>query len=248
MKKALILFLFIASHTFAHDHIEVGEDPLNSTRLGLDGPGYQLSVYVPPGEPFSGYLPQFPGDWHASELTFSAEVNALEPAVGANPYVELISVTGPAGGTFSFWEVGATEPTWGKQTGWTNSPGDTPSIAVILSGENHVHGRAFTMDTPGEYTVVLRAVDEAGIFTPSLNKTITFVAQQPPPLTLHIQNENAMLSFTSRLNLDYDVQSCTNLTSGAWMIETTIFGDGSEKNHIMSIIGQPNAFYRLVEY
>ncbi len=45
----------------AHDHIEAGVDPLDETRLGLSGPGFQLSLHVPPGEPLSAYLPQFPG-------------------------------------------------------------------------------------------------------------------------------------------------------------------------------------------
>jgi len=248
MKKLLILFLLASPCTWAHDHIEVGEDPSDSTRLGLDGPDFQLALYVPPGEPFSGYLPDFPGGWHATELTFSTEVNALEPAVGSNPRIELLSIAGPGGGSFAFWEVGATGPSLEKQAGWTNTFGDTFSFIVILNGDDHAHGRAFTMDKPGEYTVVLRAVDEAGLFTPSKNKTITFVAQLPPPLSLLIASGNATVTFTSRLNLDYDLQSCTNLNSGTWINQTTIFGDGSEKSHLMSTSGQAGLFYRLVEY
>lgn len=248
MKKLLISLLAAASCAWAHDHVEVGEDPADSARLGLDGPGFQLALYVPPGEPFSGYLPSFPGGWHASELTFSAEVNALEPAQGADPHIELVSVDGPPGASFAFWDVGATAPTWARPTSWTNAPGDIPSFPVILGGDNHVHGRAFTLDTPGDYTVVFRAVDMASVFLPSAIKTITFTALSPPPLAIHIGNGAASLSFTSRLNLDYDVQACTNLDGGAWVSQATIFGDGSDKEHAVSISGQPRAFYRLVEY
>jgi len=248
MKKLLFLFLFSAAWARAHDHIEVGEDPSDSARLGLDGPGYQLALYVPPGEPFSGYLPNFPGDGHASELTFTTDVNALNPAEGANPRIELVSVQGPPGGQFSFWEVGATAPTWSRPAGWTNSPGDIPSIVVILNGDNHAHGRAFTMDTPGEYTVVIRAVDAAGSFGASVDKTITFVAQLPPRLALRMENASAILTFTSRLNLDYDLQSCTNLISGGWTTQAGFFGDGSEKSHAAPLAGTPGVVYRLVEY
>lgn len=248
MKKLLILFLLAASVSRAHDHIEVGEDPLDPNRLGLDGPDYQLAVYVPPGEPFSGYMPDFPGGWHASELTFSAEVNVLEPAVGANPRIEIISVNGPNGGSVAFFEAGGLSPAWIKPMGWTNTPGDLASLFVMLGGDPHIHGRAFTMDVPGEYTVVFRATDTEGIYSPSLNKTITFVAQLPPPLSMRITNDNITVSFTSRLNLDYDLQSCTNLSGGVWVNQTTIFGDGSNKHYTTPVSGSPHAYYRLVEY
>ena len=248
MKKILMLLLVAAPWASAHDHMEVGEDPSDTSRLGMDGPGYQLGLYVPPGEPFSGYLPDFPGGWFASELTFSSEVNVLQPAAGAIPRIDLISVSGPTGGHFSFWEVGATTPTWEIPAGWTNSPGNSASLHVILNGDNHVHGRAFTMDWPGVYTVVLQAVDEAGGYLPSSLKVITFVAQQPPPLSLRIENGGATVSFTSRLNLDYDLQSCTNLDAGAWLSEVILFGDGAEKTNTLPLAGQPFTFYRLVEF
>ena len=98
-----LLFLLLAvSPTRAHDHVEVGEDPTDSARLGFDGPTFQLALYVPPGEPFSGYVPNFPGNRFANELTFTTDVNALNPAAGADPRIELVSVSGPAGGSFAF--------------------------------------------------------------------------------------------------------------------------------------------------
>jgi hypothetical protein len=248
MKKLLIVLLLATNSVWAHDHVEVGEDPADRSRLGFDGPGFQLAMYVPPGEPFSGYLPYFPGGWHACELTFTTEVNALDPALDANPRIELISIAGPTGGTFCFWEVGETSPTWCKPTGWTNHPGNTATFDVIYGGENHVHGRAFTMDVPGEYTVVFRAVDSEGNYLDSATKTISFVAQLPPPLSMQIENGAVQLSFISRLNLDYDLQSCTDLHAGVWVNQTVVFGDGTEKSHTTSASGYPGQFYRLVEY
>jgi hypothetical protein len=248
MRRILLLLLLAAPCARAHDHIEVGQDPLDAHRLGLDGPDVQLALYVPPGEPFSGYVPNFPGDWHASELTFTAEANALEPAAGADPSIDVLSVSGPAGAHFAFWEVGATSPTWEIPAGWTNSPSDTRSFPVIVGGETHLHGRAFTMDAPGTFAVVFQARDMADVFTQSVPKTITFSALLPPRLSVHIENESAALSFTSRLNLDYDLQSCTNLAGGGWVTQVSIFGDGSEKSHTLPLASPSHTFYRLVEY
>ena len=248
MKRILVIFLFALRCALAHDHMEVGEDPSDPARLGLDGPDFQLALYVPPGEPFSGYLPQFPGGWHADELTFSTDVNALEPAPGADPKVELISVDGPAGGSFGFWEVDATSPTWSRPSGWTNSPGDTAAFSVIVFGDGHIHGRAFTMDRPGTYRVSFQVTDQSGGFLPSSVKTVTFVAQLPPPLSVTIQNGSATLSFTSRLNLDYDLQTCADLGAGSWITRTSFSGDGSGKSETVPLQDQSKQYFRLVEY
>lgn len=248
MKHVVFLFLMASTLTaHAHDHIEVGEDPADGTRLGFDGPGFQVAVYVPPGEPFSGYMPDYPGGGHACELTFTTEVNALDPANGARPRVELVSVNGPAGGSFSFWEAGAVVPTWTRPAGWTNAPGDLPGLDVVLNGDNHVHGRGFTMDVAGTYTVVFRAIDLNGVYQPGREKTVTFQAQLPPPLSLRMEPGIARLSFTSRLNFDYDLQICTNLITDAWVTHHTIFGNGLPTNASVNI-STPAAFFRIVEY
>jgi len=249
MKKIVLLFLVLSGVCRgAHDHVEVGRDRVSASRLGLDGPTVQVACFVPRGEFFSGYTPAFPGGWHASELTFTTETNALAQASGANPRIELVSVGGPAGGIFSFWEVGAKAPTWSRQTGWNPSQGSAPSFPVVFSGDSHAHGRVFTMDKPGNYTVSFRAVDSNGIFSASTNHTIDFRAQQPPQLSIGISGGNASLSFTSRVNLTYDLQRCVDLEGGQWTTISTIDGNGSRKSQGDSLSGRAKAFYRLVEY
>jgi hypothetical protein len=214
----------------------------------VSGPDRQLALYVPLKEFFSGYLPDFPGGWHACELTFTTETSVLPMAKGADPRIEIIAVTGPAGGSFAFWEVGATAPTWWRAAGWSGADAVFP---VILKGETHAHGRAFTMDRPGSYTVTFRAVDVAGKFTPSADKTITFVAQQPPQLSIALVDGDVSLSFTSRANLVYDLQVCTDLASGEWTnVEPHTFmdGDGEVKSMSDPVEDRPKALYRLVEY
>ncbi|MFM8887363.1 MAG: hypothetical protein ACKOKC_13260, partial [Chthoniobacterales bacterium] len=169
----------------------------------------------------------------------------------ANPRIELVSVSGPAGGNFGFWEVGATNPTWVRSTGWTSDQGNIPSFPVVYQGETHAHGRVFTMDKPGDYTVRFRAVDSNGTYAASANLTIVFRAQQPPKLSIGVDGGNVSLAFASRLNLRYDLQVCTDLKSGIWTgVEphTFIDGFGDLKNMSDPVAGRPRAFYRLVEY
>ena len=173
---------------------------------------------------------------------------ARSPADGSDPRIEIVAVTGPAGGSFAFWEVGVNAPTWTLPSGWTGSGVTFP---VVFQGDTHAHGRAFTMDKPGTYTVTFRAVDAAGKFGASANKTITFVAQQPPQLSIDLADGDVSLSFTSRANLVYDLQVCTDLASGEWAnVEPHTFmdGEGEVKSMTDPVAGRPKAFYRLVEY
>jgi hypothetical protein len=248
LRLGILLFGAVLSVAHAHDHVEVGRVSPSSNQLAMSGPSQQLALYVPSREFFSGYLPDFPGGWHACELTFTTDVNELLEAVGADPRVEIVSVSGPAGGAFGFWEVGATAPTWSLPAGWT---GVGAAFPVVLNGDNHAHGRAFTMDKPGTYTVVFRAVDAANKFAASANKTIIFVAQQPPKLSIGMQGQNVALSFTSRANLVYDLQVSTDLESGEWdNVKPHVFmdGDGGMVPLTDPVAGRPRAFYRLVEY
>jgi hypothetical protein len=250
MKKLLLPAIILVSWAHAHDHIEVGQSPQNPTQLGLNGPGYQLSLFVPQGEPFSGYAPDFPGGYFAFELTFTTEVNVLDSAGGSDPVIELVSVTGPIGAFFSFWESGSTIPTWSRSSGWNQTETDRPAFPVILGGETHAHGRIFTTDQPGDYQIVFRAQDKNNLFLPSTDFTLTFHAQLPPPLSIQLQNGQARISFISRKYLVYDLQVCTDLNANKWVnVEGQIGIDGNGLQAELSIpLNYPRAFFRVVEY
>ena len=242
MKAILYLLLFSTVLMHAHEHVDVGLDPSKPRRLYLLGPVFQEALYVPFGEPLSFYLTQFPGGWFACELTFTAEIEA-------DPLIEIISVSGPTRGSFSFWEVGALGPTWSRETGWSLDQGNTASFPVIYLGETHQHGRAFTMDQPGTYSVTFRAVDADGVLTPSEEKIIDFQALPPPRLSIRIENGQVVISFLSRLNLLYDLQISTDLATGTWesVIAEFIDGDGTVKETSLTL-EHPRAFFRLVEF
>ena len=248
MKNILFMLMVSSCLLRAHDHIEVGLVPGEESFLALEGPDFQLALYVPPGEPFSGYLPQFPGGWHACELTFTTETNALEPAEWADPRIEMVSVTGPPGGSFAFWEVGALEPTILLPVGWT---GTDASFPVVFAGDTHAHGRCFTMDKPGVYTLTFRAVDTNGALLTSENQTITFNALPAPKLSIRPAGGSVSLSFTSRANLNYDLQVCTDLASGGWVnVEPHVSMSGDDRRIEVNdpVAPRSKAFYRLVEY
>lgn len=222
-------------------------DPEEPERLALSGPGYQLALYVPRDEPF---LPQFPGGWHACELTFTTQIYAdeLKPAEGADPRIEIVSVTGPVGGSFAFWEIGATKPTILLPVGWA---GTEANFQVAVNGYDHAHGRAFTMDKPGIYTVTFCVFDSMDQFKQSANKTITFNALPAPKLSISVAGGSVSLSFTSRANLNYDLQVCTDLASGGWVnVEphVSMNGDGRRIEVNDPVAARSKAFYRLVEY
>ena len=242
MKAILYLLLFSTVLMHAHEHVDVGLDPSNPRRLYLLGPVFQEALYVPFGEPLSFYLPQFPGGWFACELTFATDL-------AADPWIEIVSVTGPAGGSFSFWEVGALQPTWSRTTGWILGQANAAAFPVIYFGENHQHGRAFTMDQPGPYSVTFRATNAEAGLAASQEKTIIFQALPPPRLSIRIENGQVVISFLSRLNLLYDLQISTDLATGTWdsVVAEFINGDGTVKETSLTL-EHPRAFFRLVEF
>jgi hypothetical protein len=82
---------------------------------------------------------------------------------GENDYS--IKVDGPAGATFSFWEAGATQPTFSLETGtkalqtiYITGHG-TPEDNIDQDPFGSITGRNFTVDKPGIYTVTFLISD-----------------------------------------------------------------------------------------
>ena len=241
MKILLCLFLLSVGVLRAHDHVYVGLDPKNPQQLYLLSPSDQEALYVPRGARFT--VPRFPGGCFACELSFTTGL------MNADPLIEITSVLGPLGGSFSFWEADALGPTWSRTTGWTLGQGTAPSFPVIYFGEYHQHGRVFSMDTPGTYFMTFRAVDTNSGLAASQEKTITFQALPPPQLSIRMENGQVVISFLSRLDFLYDLQISTDLTFDRWdsVVAGFIEGDGTVKETSLKL-EQPRAFFRLVEF
>jgi hypothetical protein len=80
---------------------------------------------------------------------------------------EIVSVTGPPGASFGFWDAGVSyyldTPTFVMSA---NQPTGNPRFVISEGGDypgadpyGHIHDRAWTADTAGDYQVTLRFVD-----------------------------------------------------------------------------------------
>lgn len=115
------------------------------------------------------------GHYRGDALTFSALAGTPEnggpipghAAFGSRLAVQVVSVAGPPGGSFAFWEgdgesaLGAI--TFSVPVGTTN--GSNYLVISANSGEaeadpyGHIHGREFTTSAPGTYLVGFRLID-----------------------------------------------------------------------------------------
>jgi hypothetical protein len=92
---------------------------------------------------------------------------ASAPALGSFIQYGIVSVTGPVGGQFAFWDAGATTPTLSYTVGYSSVaptliPLSDVSIGAGSAGADpfgHLHGRNFTVTIPGEYSVGFQAFD-----------------------------------------------------------------------------------------
>lgn len=254
MKNHLLLsaLCLTALPLLAHDHIEIGLDAATQSQLAVvAGPSQELATYFPQGEAPSYDTQNFPGAAYASILTFSAfDAYSAPPELGAVVRIDVVSVTGPEGGTFSFWEAGATTATFTRASGWTSSPSDAPSFFASEDGTGwgHIHGRVFSTNKPGVYDVTFQAVDATGEYASSNTFTIRFTAITPPQLAINLQGGDIHLSYASRANLSYDVQSSTTLQPNDWTTIETLDGTGGLLEFSEPLGGRPKIFYRLVEY
>ena len=178
------------------------------------------------------------------------------PALGSYIFAQIVSLEGPPGGSFGFWETGATTPTISLASGTlgTNSyrlsendgsPGTDPY--------GHIHGRRFTATTPGLYTVGFRALDLSTngvsggpIHTPSPLLKIYFQAGVTIT-SLQKTNNTAILTFGARLDRTYTLQATTSPTNpNTW----TDAGDPIVGNDALAPVSDTNAttafrFYRI---
>ncbi len=92
-------------------------------------------------------------------------------ATGSEIWVEITAVSGPAGGSFGFWEPeSASSPTptasfaTGVATGNFAFQVSEPIEGIVAKFQDpygHVHGRAWTADKAGDYAVSFRFVDRS---------------------------------------------------------------------------------------
>jgi hypothetical protein len=199
LKSILLLTLGLSAATLTvrgqdHGHLRIGAtNTAQGTPLYFyNGPdfaessGYVKTLFYTNSGKYAGY---YQGN---VTLTVQAATPAFSgpeadpPAFGSLERATIVSVAGPAGGVFAFWENGATNPTISVACGATNGT----SFAVTQTDGSpgadpfgHIHGRRMTATLPGIYHVTFRAHDACtngtgggAIHTPSDTITVAFQA------------------------------------------------------------------------
>lgn len=214
----LILLSTLSVSAFAqHGHINAGA--VDSNGSGKINAGDHLFMYFEPGTNnttlsynagsgtygqdgflWNGYT-TFTALHQSSYPGLSPAYNSLGALSGSFLRLQLISISGPSGAKFSFYDSGETDPSWIYQinTGFVAGNGafdltelswfeGVPEDGYPSDPFGHIHGRMFATDTAGDYTATWILVDVQGSSTgllDSLPFTSTFsAAAVPEPGTL----------------------------------------------------------------
>lgn len=210
MKKALNTLLLASALGWAGTAAHAQHGHLNAGALGT---AQGDALYFANGALFaeaSGYVkslaPTTTGNragYYSGSITLTALPATVAnggpaagaPALGSFVQYAIVSVTGPAGGEFAFWEAGATAPSLRYASGYATA---TPTLIALsdvglgagAAGADpfgHLHGRAFTATVPGEYVVGFQLFDTsvngaggAAIHSPSQVLSVKFAAVPEP--------------------------------------------------------------------
>lgn len=208
--------------------------------------------------------------YHMGGPTFTAASNdgsADSPAAaGARLALVVRAVDGPPGARWSFWEAGDDEEygetiTFSYATGTTNG-----TNAIVLSENNgqpgadpygHIHGRAFTVDQPGLYSVWVQLVDISrngpgggALHTPS--PVYRYHYQAGTTISrLERANSNVVVTFGTQLSnaaRRYSYYLEAHSAPGAEETWTTVAGPVTGNNRLQTMsdpLAQPWRLYRL---
>lgn len=187
-------------------------------------------------------------------------------ANGAQLWLVVRAVDGPGGGNWSYWEAGPDEE-YGTSITFSYAAGTTNGTnAFILSQLNfqpnpygHIHGRAFTADKPGLYTVWMQIIDRSRsgpgggpLHAPSpiyrfyfqAGTTIARLAKSPFQVTATFAtlNSNVVRQYTYYLEAAPTLEADT-----LW---TTVAGPLRSNNRLRTLTAPvepdaPATFYRL---
>jgi len=185
-----------------HGHLDAGAA---STALGspviwangllyAESTGYIQSMTRATSGTYNGYLNSGPTLTALPGTVANGGPSGNASALGSFLEFKFTLFSAPSGGTFSFWDHGATAPTTTLGVGQTSplfelSGGEGNIVAGTLGGDpyGHIHGRRFTVDMPGDYSVGFQAFDTSvngtgggPIHTPSDVLTIHFQGVPEP--------------------------------------------------------------------
>lgn len=208
------------------------------------------------------------GYYRGDVLTFAALAGTVpnggpitgHAAFGSRLAVQVVSVVGPAGGSFAFWE-GDGESDLGVIT-FSVPVGETSGTNYLIVSENngepgtdpygHVHGREFTTSLPGTYIVGFRVIDlstngvgSGPIHLPSDVLPVRFQAGLRIE-TIQTLTNRVTVSFRSPPGISNVLEATDSIVMGTWQ---QVAGPLKGNNNVQSLTETnapgPNRFYRL---
>ncbi|HEX7860839.1 MAG TPA: hypothetical protein VF773_10960 [Verrucomicrobiae bacterium] len=256
-----------------HHHVNAGAEsfqagsPLNfanGAEYTTDS-GFVLPFTLAANAPYTGL--------HLGSLSFTA-LSATPDTGGPSPghaalgsFIELqvVSLDGPAGGVFAFWEedhdTGEPQKEFEVPVGTTTG---TNSFALSESDASsgsdpygHIHGRRFTLTHAGLYTIGFRLLDTSlngaangPIHTPSEIYHFYFRAGPPKP-AIHSINRTAseiQLVVDTATTNTYQIETTTELrhTATNWQpFAAPVPGTGGVHTFTDTQPNLPSKFYRI---
>jgi hypothetical protein len=216
-------------------------------------------------------LPALYPNLYQTDVTFAALPGTLwtggpapgAAAAGAFIVAKVISVSGPPGGEIGFWQENedATEVVkrFTIPVGTTNGSNQFDISEGITYPEldpfGHIHGRRFTANKPGLYTLGFQLIDTSTsgtnggpIHTPSTPAFFYF--QAGPHIDSFVKSNNTVtVRFGVNSFYDYDLEVNTNLTTMNWVSIYHIVGANHSDIHTFIDLDATNSsrFYRLRE-
>jgi hypothetical protein len=267
MKKLLLslsVSFLIASGAFAQSHVHLylgAANPNQGEPLIFDNApdydtnsGFIKTLTYTNGNTYAGY--------YQGNITLAGLAATLgnsgpadnHAALGSQIWAQIVSVEGPTGGEFAFWETGATTPSISLASGTTGinafkvssndgSPGADPF--------GHIHGRNFTATKPGVYVVGFRAIDRSTnglnggpIHAPS--EISKYYFQAGINIASIKKNDSAMdITFGALLGQTFHLQYSTNLATGDWITLGSVDGNEALMTLSDSDTGNSSRFYRI---
>jgi hypothetical protein len=211
--------------------------------------------------PASRYVGRYDGNItitpRSTNVLRGADYGPNAAAPGSVIYFQITHVSGPAGGTFEFWENTGTQPSFSvpvgagatnkvKVTEALGAPGDDP--------HGHIHGRRFTATRPGLYEVTFSALD---ISTNGPAGGANHIASAPIRIMFQAgfamasvkrTNRTATVRFGTATTHDFTVQANTNLLSSNGWVNISARLRGNDYFQSVQDIGATNSakFYRVL--
>jgi len=218
----------------------------------------------------SSNLPALYPNLYQTDVTFASLPGTLwtgGPAPGAaapGAFLEaiVVSVQGPAGGLIGFWqedEEATPKLRFSIPVGTTSSTNRFEISEGVTFPEldpfGHIHGRRFTANNPGLYTLGFQLVDTstagpAGgpIHTPS---PISYFYFQAGVFINSIVKTNNSVTVNFGVNsfYDYDLEVATNLVNPNWVSIYHVVGANHSDIHYFTDMDATNSFrvYRVRE-